>query len=641
MNRRRAAPPIRPIGPRSSARRAEREARREMPGAVAGAPSMRWPGGSLRSHAMVAIVRYARGRDRRARAADPRECRYRGSPPGVGDGAHGRPHRERAWTTRYASVRCGETRRPTGRRGTPLAGRIGEHGGGIDPSGIQPSMERAQRVGGQLAGHRRATRCAGMSPPSVALKPCDAPAWPVLIQPPRSTWRLPLRPTWRLPPRQPAAPRRARPVRAARGTIPPGLSDMTPAGGHVPSASSAARPARQPATARRRVGARERGGRSRRRHPPVQGGLTTTTIRAPAHAASTRPSTDCPPTSARDLVCPRHPCGAPTGQHDCRPVALSLALRRHRLRRRQSLPAPWRPPVIARPWPLRTSGHCPPQALGGPVADHCPPLAPRRPSRSSVHQPPSVRDCGRPALVAQGAGGGDEPLADAVCRAPPVAPTRHRAPRERMGSARPDVAVIRALGGARRSRTAASGRPAARQGQRRRTAGLQRHPGRAASHFVAVPSTKRPPGARRAQTNAQVGATSTSAYWRSTLKARTRVSRAPPGSGISKPPRRIARPGPPAGGGGHARRVDLNADHLDVGARHRPQPVAQLDRVTGRRHTRGRRRSGCRGRPQPPPCGPASHLSQRRNRLGFVVPRVMAPTGFAWPQSLTLLAGFR
>ncbi len=77
---------------------------------------------------------------------------------------------------------------------------------------------------------------------------------------------------------------------------------------------------------------------------------------------------------------------------------------------------------------------------------------------------------------------------------------------------------------------------------------------------------------------AQARATSDSSYWRRTLNARTTTGRTPSGKGTSNPPdgepqpRSLERPG-----GLHARRVDLDAHHLDV-APHPSQSVVRLDR---------------------------------------------------------------
>ena len=80
-------------------------------------------------------------------------------------------------------------------------------------------------------------------------------------------------------------------------------------------------------------------------------------------------------------------------------------------------------------------------------------------------------------------------------------------------------------------------------------------------------------------------------------------------------------------GRGDARRVDLDADHLDVGP-HGPQPVAQVARCPRGgavpevdddgvgRGAQGRGRSAC-----------AIQRSTRRRRLGWVVPRVIVPSG--------------
>ena len=97
-----------------------------------------------------------------------------------------------------------------------------------------------------------------------------------------------------------------------------------------------------------------------------------------------------------------------------------------------------------------------------------------------------------------------------------------------------------------------------------------------------VPSTSRPSGASRSCTSAQAAGTSSSAYCRSTLNARTTSG---PGARLERD-LEAAEPEAEAVAlqrlaGGDPRRVDLDADDLDVGP-HPPQPVVQLDGGDGR-----------------------------------------------------------
>ncbi len=141
-----------------------------------------------------------------------------------------------------------------------------------------------------------------------------------------------------------------------------------------------------------------------------------------------------------------------------------------------------------------------------------------------------------------------------------------------------------------------------------------------------VPSRSRPVGASRAHRVCQYGATSVSSYCRSTLKAR--INCGGRATGISKPPRINVNPGRLNSWAAATRSAEISIPQTSVAGFSIRSRCHNSTVVTGcapnpRSTTRGF--GWC--------CHEVWLLNQRsdrRSRLGCVVPRVRLPTGLGW-----------
>jgi len=140
-----------------------------------------------------------------------------------------------------------------------------------------------------------------------------------------------------------------------------------------------------------------------------------------------------------------------------------------------------------------------------------------------------------------------------------------------------------------------------------------------------VPSMNSPSGLSRPRTRRQIASTSASSYWRSTLNARTITGW--PGTGISNPPTGKLSPSRSSALAARTRSGSISIPATRTSARTADNRSKSSTAVAGEAPYPRSMTNGSSARRSRHACGPVSHRSRRRIRLGLVVPRVTLPTG--------------